>query len=242
MTSMAAAPEPNRSLDHDSEVLADYLGSLPRRAVVPWASDHVRARTPWASRWVDVRLLDPGAPPMGWAWTIVGHDDPDGTDPQNSWCFQWPYDLDIYEVWESQAPPRIMPKLILEIPARHHRPLPPGVERALAMSAARADRSIVDVGGWSVATITAGLTLWTALIAGRGDLQLRWDADAGPSPRLQTIAERAASSGPFWDLGDGLVAHDEAMDELMRDPASAAEVEKHVRDVLSEMRRIGGSR
>jgi len=80
-------------VDHDSRILIDYLQSLPRRAVVHWSSHHVSIDEPWTTDWIDVRIVDPGAPPFNWAWTIIGQDDPHGTPPGQLWQFVWPYDV-----------------------------------------------------------------------------------------------------------------------------------------------------
>jgi hypothetical protein len=85
-------------MDHDSRVTIEYLRSLPRDAVVRWASDHLTAERPWATGWIDIRIADGGPPGMGWVWTIVRGDDPDDPKPGELWCFVWPHDLDVHGV------------------------------------------------------------------------------------------------------------------------------------------------
>jgi len=224
-------------MDADSEILIEYLRRLPADEVVPWASDHLGADEPWATRWVDVRTVDPDAPDTSWAWTILGPDDPDECDPEQLWCFSWPYDLDVYELWEAPTPPRIMPRLLHEVPIARGRSLPDRVDRALRAAADQPDRDMAVFGGWSVDALGDALHDWTTRNADRGDLRFRWDPSAEESETLQTVRTRAASDGPFRDLGDGLVIHDEALDELLRlDPDEAAEIEEHVQDVLRRAR------
>jgi hypothetical protein len=79
-------------MDEDSRVTIDYLRGLPDGAEVRWSSHHVSTSHPWASGWIDIRIVDEGAPPMNWAWTIITKDDPDGTRPEQLWQFVWPYD------------------------------------------------------------------------------------------------------------------------------------------------------
>src|SRR5438093_6805862 len=79
-------------MDKDSRVTIDYLRGLPHGAEIRWSSHHVSTSQPWTSGWIDIRIVDEGAPPMNWAWTIIGEDDPDGTGPEQLWQFVWPYD------------------------------------------------------------------------------------------------------------------------------------------------------
>ncbi len=220
-------------MDEDSDLLIAYLRFRPAGAAVGWASDHVKPEQPWATRWVDVRTTDPDAPDWNWAWTITGPDDPDEGDPeQQLWCFAWPYDLDVYEVWKDPTPPAIMPGQVCQVPVAGGRRLPSPALRSLEDEADQVGHGMIVVGGWTTRTITAALEHWTAVNAGRGDLRFHWDQGAGSSETHRTMARRAASGGPFWDLGDGLVVHDELMDGLLEDPDSAAQIEEILRRVL----------
>jgi hypothetical protein len=95
-------------------------------------------------------------------------------------------------------------------------------------------------GHWSADGLSAALADWAARHAGRADLRFEWDPDAGPSPTLEEIAERAAEPGRTWDLGDGLRVADGVMDDLLAlDPDEAARVTKLLREASREFRGDG---
>jgi hypothetical protein len=95
-------------------------------------------------------------------------------------------------------------------------------------------------GGWSARTVCDALACWTARHAGRADLRFEWAREAGPSPVLELVMERAAADGPVWDLGDGLKAVDGLMDDLLAlHPDEAARMTVILREAGSRFR--GGS-
>lgn len=201
-------------MDHDSRVTIDYLRSRPQGSVVRWASDHLGAEQPWSTGWLDVRIPDDGPPDMGWVWTILSPEDPEQGDPEQLWRFPWPPDLEIHSV------------LDLERGGYAHE-LPVPVGKLLPASVLASYRRLGSAyrvrGAWSAPAICEALSDWSARRAGRSDLRFEWDPEAGDSPILAIVKERAAARGPTWDLGDGLEVVDGVMDDLLAlDPADAA--------------------
>jgi hypothetical protein len=222
-------------MDDQSGILIEYLRGLPHAAVVHWASDHVPERLGWTTKWIDVRITDPGSPPFNWAWTIIGHDDPDGTGPEQLWQFVWPYDLDVHLVqdpvdWEVNV-----------WPAARGEPPPRCIAAAYRTLPQRVGGRYVVHGGWTAGAVDDALTHWAGTHAGRPDLTATWARTAGPSAILSAVAERARDAGPMWDLGEGLEVADGALDDLLAlDPEEAAEITIRLRRARERFLRLRG--
>ena len=160
-------------MDGDSELLIAYLRSRPTGAFVPWASPQLESGTPWSTHRIDVKTVDGDAPARRWAWTIVGPDDVDECDPEELWCFSWPPDLDVCEVWEAPLPPHTAQQFTLELALRRDE-TDPG-ELALA------HEEMIVHPGWTSDAVSAALNHWATVHAGRDDLHFFWDDLVGSS-------------------------------------------------------------
>jgi hypothetical protein len=222
-------------MDHDSRVTIDYLRALPRDAVVLWASDHVSAKKPWATGWIDIRIAEGGPPDMGWVWTIVRSDDPDDPKPGQLWCFEWPSDLDVHSVLDPSEG-----WYVRELPVPAGEQLPSLLVAAYEENARRVDGAYAVREAWSTGAVNDALASWAARHAGRADLRFEWDRTAGPSAALAQAIDRARDGGPVWDLGDGLKVVDGLMDDLLAlHPDDAAEVIPALREAVRDV--IGGT-
>jgi hypothetical protein len=222
-------------MDEDSRITIEYLRGLPPGARVRWSTHHLSPERPWTSRWVDVRIEDEGAPPFGWAWTIIGEDDREGSLPGQLWQFVWPYGLDVHEVWDPVEPPLVIGRLVGSWAVPRGAPEPPEVTVCLQQAPEGVDRGHVVFGGWSAQAVGEALTHWAATHAGRPDLRFDWDPSADLPPAVAQAADRAravADGGATWDLGDGLVVADGVMDDLLAmDPDERDEVMEAFREV-----------
>lgn len=228
-------------MDHDSRVTIEYLRSQPPNSVVGWASDHVRAKTPWATAWIDIRIPEGGPPNMGWVWTIVRADDPDDPKPGELWCFEWHQDLDLHCVFD-----RSEGWYVRELPVPTGEPLHPLLAAAYEEHARRVGGTYVVRQAWSARTVSNALSSWAVRHAGRADLRFEWDRGAGPSRVLAEVMKRASGDGPIWDLGDGLEVVDGLMDDLLAlHPHEAAELTPVLREAGSRLaefrRRLSGT-
>lgn len=219
-------------MDEDSRVTIEYLRGLPERAVVHWSSHHVSSDQPWTTHWLDIRISDEEAPPTNWVWTIIGHDDADGTGPEQLWQFVWPYDLDVHQVWDPVDGP------VNVWPAQRGKPPPACIAAAYEPLAERVGGWYEVRGGWTVGAVGEALSRWAATHAERQDLRFVWDPESEPYPAIQQAMERAresAEGAPAWDLGGGLTVVDGYMDELLAmDPDERREVMEALR------RHLGG--
>lgn len=155
-------------MDPDSELLVAYLRSRPPRAFIPWVSPQFASGRPWSTHRIDIKTVDVDAPGRRWAWTIVGPDDAaDECDPEETWSFQWPHDLDVVEIWETPLPPLTAQQFMLELALR--RAETDSSELALAR-----EEMIVHP-GWSSDAVSAALKNWSHVHAGRSDLHFFWD-------------------------------------------------------------------
>jgi hypothetical protein len=248
-------------MDDDSRETIACLRDQPRGGTVRWASDHVTAKRPWATGWVDIRIPEDGPPDMGWVWTILDPADPDEPLPGQLWQFAWPHDLDIHSVFDpsegwyvnelpvpvGEALPEIVvaryehrARQIEEAYRREGAPNAKPVPAAIYEDVIQSTGSAYRVrGGWSVRTVCDALSHWAARHAGRDDLRFEWDREAGDSPALELAKERAAADGPSWDLGDGLTVVDGLMDELLEllatDPEEAARVTRVLRESVEPL-------
>ena len=246
-------------MDDDSRATIAYLRSLPPRGAVRWASDHVTAEVPWATAWIDVRIPDGGPPGMSWVWTILDPEDPDQAEPGQLWQFSWPHDLEIHSVfdpergWYADELPvpvgEALPEgVIAGYERRAHRvadayrsgpgataaPVPAAIYEGLIQ---RTGSAYSVRGGWSVRTGCDALSDWARRHAGRDDLRFEWAAEAGPSPTLELVKDRAAAPGLTWDLGDGLEVVDGVMDDLLAlDPEEAARMTVILREAGDRFR------
>lgn len=248
-------------MDDDSRVTIEYLRAQLRGGAVRWASDHITAERAWATSWIDIRIRDGGPPDMSWVWTILDPEDPEQAEPGQLWQFPWPHDLEIHSVFDPEEgcyvnelpvpvgealPNRVVAgyqrlALRVEKACRRNRganasPVPAAIYEDLI----RQGGGAYSVrGGWSVGTVCDALSNWAARHAGRDDLRFEWEREAGPSPFLELVKERAAAGGPTWDLGDGLEVVDDLMDELLEliatDPEEAARVTTALREAVEPL-------
>jgi hypothetical protein len=248
-------------MDDDSRETIDYLRAQPRGATIRWASDHVNAEQPWSTGWIDVRVPEGGPPGMGWVWTILDPADDDEPLPGQLWQFAWPYDLEIHSVFDpakgwyvnelpvptGHALPRSVvagyERLARWVEEAHGgeggtnaKPVPAAIYGDVIRSTGSAYRIR---GGWSIGTVCDVLSDWARRHAGRDDLRFEWDREAGESPILELVKERAVAGGPSWDLGEGLTVVDGLMDELLEliatDPEEAARVTKVLREAVEPL-------
>ena len=248
-------------MDDDSRETIEYLRAQAQGASVRWASDHVTAERPWATGWIDARVPDGGPTDMAWVWTILDPADPDEPALGQLWQFRWPHDLDIHSVldpvegWYVNELPvpagEALPESVVagyerrarQVEAAHRHgagsnaePVPAAIYEDVIRSTGSAYRVR---GGWSVRTVCDALSDWAARHARRDDLRFEWDREAGDSPMLEVAKQRAAASGPSWDLGNGLTVVDGFMDELLEllatDPDEAARVTKVLREAVAPL-------
>jgi len=157
-------------MDRDSELLIAYLRSQSPGAFVPWISPQFESGTPWSTQGVDVRIVDEEAPAPRWAWTIVGPDQVDELDPEELWCFAWPPDVDVHEVWETPLPPHTAQQFVLEVAlSRDNEPT----------ELSPSQQGLVVHPGWTSDAVSAALMNWATVHAGRDDLHFFWDDIVG---------------------------------------------------------------
>lgn len=223
-------------MDEESRATIDYLRSLPAGAAVRWSSHHVSRRQPWTTKWVDVRIEDAEGPRMNWVWTIIGPDDPEGTDLQTLWQFVVDYDLDVHVVRDPAGGPAN------EWPCRRGDPVPERIRKGDPPLAERIGGRDGVLGGWTVEAIERALARWATTHAGRPDLRFVWDPDAEPYEAIRRAAERARAidrGAPVWDLGDGLIAAEGFVEDVLAtDPDAWPEIVEAARD--ARRRWLGG--
>jgi hypothetical protein len=145
------------------------------------------------------------APARRWAWTIVEPEQEVECDQEERWCFAWPQDVEIYQVWEAATDPTTAPRFLLEVPLRRESD---GVPRF--------EHGVIVQRGWTTDGVSAALEHWAAMHAGREDLHFFWDDIADPlaphprhdfvltddtdSPLLRRLREAVDRDGETADI------------------------------------------